>query len=201
MPTRDELVQLYVVEALSTPEISARLNVSLWHVTYLMRRYEIPRRLPSETRRIQFLRSPCSYEKINLQSTNDLELWCAGLMLYWAEGSKKCKHSVDFANADPKVLTIFICFLRRIYRVREERIRIYLYCYSNQNPTHLIEHWSNHLAVPVSQFSKPYIREDYKPDKINVMPYGLVHIRYHDSRLLVQIMQDIDIMYHRIIQC
>lgn len=201
MPTREQLVQLYDVEMLSTPEIAARLNVSLWHIVYLMRRYDIPRRLPSETRRIQFLRSPRSYEKIDLQTRNDQELWCAGLMLYWAEGAKRYKHTVDFANSDPKALIMFIAFLRKLYKVREDKIRIYLYCYSNQNLANIIEYWSKLLTVPSSQFSKPYVRKNFNPDKIDLMPHGLVHIRYHDSRLLVQILEDIDIMYHRIMHC
>jgi len=41
--------------------------------------------------------------------------------------------------------------------------------------------------VPVQQFTKPYVRKDYKIEKIDKMPYGLVHIRYADKKLYLQI--------------
>lgn len=201
MPTKGELTHLYCTQLLSTPEIAARLDLSIWKVVYLMRKYDIPRRHQSQTRRVQFLRSPLSYQKIVPKTLSEHKLFCSGLMLYWAEGSKKSKHSVDFANCDERALLLFHHFLRSIYRIKEDKLRVYLYCYSNQDVNELIKYWADTLGISPVQFSKPYIRSDYKKDKIGKMPHGLIHIRYHDSRLLMQIMEDIDIMYHRIMNC
>ena len=41
--------------------------------------------------------------------------------------------------------------------------------------------------ISLNQFIKPYIREDFKVDKIDKMKYGLVHIRYSDKKLFLQI--------------
>jgi len=45
--------------------------------------------------------------------------------------------------------------------------------------------------VPVSQFTKPFIRKINKKSKHKKMPYGIIHIRYNDTRLLKYIKQSI----------
>ena len=160
-----------------------------------MRRNNIPRRTSSETNHILFLKKPLSYEKKKTLTIAEESLYKAALMLYWAEGSKKGIHSVDIVNSDEKLILIFLKALRRIYRVDEKKLRILLYCYSNQNPKKLTNYWSKLLQIPKSQFIKPYVRKDFKEEKRGVMPNGLVHIRYSDKRLLEQIKSEIDIIY------
>jgi len=58
----------------------------------------------------------------------------------------------------------------------------------------LREKLENSLGIPKNQFSKPYVRKDFKIEKVNKMPRGLVHIRYYDVKLLRQILSDIDII-------
>ena len=114
-------------------------------------------------------------------------------MLYWAEGAKS-RHTVDFSNSDSNMIKLFLKGLRTIYRINEKRLRIYLYCYCNQNIKYLVSYWSTLLNIPPNQFSKPYIRKDFDERKINKMPHGLVHIRYSDKKLLMQIKAEIDII-------
>ncbi|MEK6881506.1 MAG: hypothetical protein AABY22_17925, partial [Nanoarchaeota archaeon] len=45
----------------------------------------------------------------------------------------------DLANSNPNVISLFIKMLRQIYGVNEKRLRVYLYCYENQNPEDIIE--------------------------------------------------------------
>jgi hypothetical protein len=159
-----------------------------------MRRNKIKRRTPAQTLKIQFERGSLSYDKLAKFTNHQRKLLIAGLMLYWAEGSKANKFTVDFANSDEKMLRLFIRMLREIYRVTEKRLRIYLYCYLNQDVNKIIDFWSKKLKVPKGQFSKPYIRKDFKIEKIGKMPFGLVHIRYSDKKLHRQIMTDIGII-------
>lgn len=118
----------------------------------------------------------------------------AGLFLYWGEGAKSKPYIVDFANSDVKMVRIFLATLRHIYKVQENRLRILLYCYANQNPNELVSYWSETLHIPRSQFTKPYIRRDYDVRKIHKMHHGLVHVRYNDKKLFMQIINDIDII-------
>ncbi len=113
-------------------------------------------------------------------------------MLYWGEGYKgddlNPAKQVDFANSDPEMILLFMNFLRSVYVLDEKRFRVYLYCYSNQNIPKIIKFWSKLAGIPRSQFTKPYVRSDYKVDG-RVMKHGMVHIRYCDKKLLIDIME------------
>ncbi len=51
----------------------------------------------------------------------------------------------------------------------------------------LTNFWSKLTKIPIKQFTKPYIREDFKKEGIRKMNYGLIHIRYADKKLLISI--------------
>lgn len=191
--------KLYLVDGLSTHEISKFYNKTVWQIISFMRKNKIPCRKPSETIKLQFERSPLSYNKRSVLSDKETRLLIAGLSLYWAEGSKVGNFTVDFANSNGTMNLIFLKMLRSIYRVDENRLRVYTYCYANQNPLELVSYWSKLLKIPSSQFSKPYVRHDFLESKKDRMPHGLVHIRYSDKRLLKQILSDIDIIAREIL--
>lgn len=179
---------------MSAREISQKYKVSVWKIISFMRRNKILRRKPSETQKLQFERKILTFnKKVNLD-ISDQQLLLSGLSLYWAEGSKVNKFAVDFANSNEKMLLIFLRMLRHIYVVDEGKLRVYIYCFANQNSTKLIKYWSSKFGIPEKQFSKPYIRSDFKIGKIGKMPNGLVHVRYYDVKLLRQILSDIDII-------
>lgn len=186
-----DIRKYYYQEGLSVLETATKLGKTSRQLFRFMRKHNLPRRTFSQTMRIKFYRSPLSYNKKGNLTTHELKLWQAALMLYWAEGYKATP-TIDFANSDPKMVAIFLKCLREIYQVSEARIRILLYCYSNQNVIGLIRFWSSLLKLPISQFSKPFIRYDFSLQKANKMAHGLVHIRYSDRRLFEQIMAEVD---------
>ena len=187
---------LYHKDRLSSRQVAQKLGISQWSVISLMRRYNIPRRTFSEANQLLFSKKSLSYRKKPNITKDERFLLQAALMLYWAEGYKKGVHSVDLSNSDERIIVIFLKALRRIYRVEEKKLRVYLYCYSNQGIHALLEYWSKILEIPKSQFIKPYVRKDFDEKKKNVMPHGLVHIRYYDKKLLQQIKAEIDIIYN-----
>ncbi len=185
-----EVKKLYINRKLSAPEIAARLHVSLDAVYYFLRKHTIPRRDAAEQNRLRFIRKRPSFHPKEKLSPNDEELKNAGIVLYWAEGANApANQIVDFANSNPAMIILFVKFLRTICNVSERRLRAYLYCYSNQNPKQLIQLWSRVTRIPSRQFTKPYVRNDYRPEKSNRMRYGLLHIRYSDKKLLRQLQE------------
>jgi hypothetical protein len=190
---------LYCEKGLSAREVGERLNKTTWQIIRTMKKYNITRRTSAETQKIQFRNKPLSYNKKRARTSSEQSLYEAGLMLYWAEGVKAGKKdTVDFANSDKKMVSIFLSMLRHIYRVDEKRLRILLYCYANQDSNKLIKYWSTILQIPTSQFFKPYIRQDFNENKTHKMPHGLVHIRYSDMKLFEQILKDIDIISRKL---
>lgn len=193
MPLLNKISDLYHNQKLSSREVGKKLGISQWQVIKIMKRNNIPRRSASEADQIVFSNKPLSYiKKVNL-TKNERELHAAMLMLYWAEGTKG-HHTVDLSNSDPNMVKLFLKGLRTIYRIDEKRLRVYLYCYQNQNVNTLLGYWSTLLDIPKDQFSKPYVRKDFDERKINKMVHGLAHIRYSDKKLLMQIKAEIDII-------
>ncbi|MFA5791511.1 MAG: hypothetical protein WC884_00545 [Candidatus Paceibacterota bacterium] len=185
--------KLYNIEKLTMREIAQKLAVDIDVVVYCMRKNKIKRRSRKEANKISFWNKKLSFQEKNKLSVTEKNLKLAGLILYWGEGYKTTKSSgIDFANSDPNMIVIFLKFLRKIYKVDEKRFRILLYCYSDQNITFLIKFWSTLTGILKEQFSKPYIRKDFRKDG-RKMEHGMIHIRYADKKLFLCIMKEIDL--------
>lgn len=181
---------LYYGKEMSMQAIASKLGVSIDAVCYFMRKYHLRRRTVSENEVIKFEKKPLSYRIKNKLSVFEKRLKLAGVMLYWAEGYKTAKSmGIDFANSDLTMIVVFINFLRKVCGVDENRLRVLLYCYSNQNVNELVDFWSKTTKIPKSQFTKPYVRDDFNPAKEGKMKYGMVHIRYSDKKLLALLME------------
>lgn len=184
-----DVKELYYQKLLPMEKIAKILDVSIDALVYFMRKYNLKRRSVSENEKIKFNRKPLSF-RISKNNKAHKEIGAIGAMLYWGEGAKTGKlgknNSVDFANSDPRMIKVFLVFLRKFCNIDESRLRCFLYCYSNQNTKKLIRFWSTATKIPLSQFTKPYVKEDSKKSA-RKMEYGLVHIRYNDKKLLIEI--------------
>ena len=182
---------LYYKDKLSTVEIAKKLKVSPWVVLKFMKRRNLSRRTFKESNAIKFDRKPVSFSVRQKLSEEERKLKIVGAMLYWTEGSKpnpkNRSWTVDFVNSNPRMIKLFLEFLRKICGVDERRLRILLYCYADQNIGALKKYWYKATKIPLAQFTKPYIRKDFLPEKSGKMKYGLVHVRYSDKKLLLQI--------------
>ena len=180
-----ELKTLYYDKKYSMKKIADKFGVSIDAVVYAMRHHKLSRRSATEANAACFEMKPKSFLVKKRLSLKDEILKIIGVSLYWGEGYKAEKASgIDFANSDVNMILAFLSFLRRICGIDEKRMTVYLYCYSNQNLQKLINFWSKEMGIPKSKFSKPYVRNDFNLEKISKMPYGLVHIRYSDKKLL-----------------
>lgn len=180
---------LYYSKDLCMREIALSLGVSLNAVTYFMRRYNLDRRTLQEASSLQFSRKAPSFTMNSIKSKRIRGLAIAGAMLYWSEGYKGPKSTgLDFANSDPEMIKTFLSFLRGVYVLDERKLRVLLYCYADQDVEQLKRYWQKLTLIPLSQFSKPYVRHDFR---INArkMEYGLIHIRYADKKILRSVLE------------
>lgn len=189
MSTIDEkktgiIKNLYYRDKLSVEDIADRLNVSIDAVVYFMRKNNLVRRKSHETNSIKFEKAAPSFKLRKVDTEYLRTLKTVGTILYWAEGYKAGKDMVDFANSDKDMIALFLKFLRKICGVDEKKLRVYSYFYANQNIAKNTNFWSKITKINKKQFTKPYIRKDYRKEKIDKMPHGLIHIRYSDKKLL-----------------
>jgi len=178
---------------MSAQQVADYYGVGLDASYYALRHQKVPRRTARETNRIRFEAKPLSYDLKTVLTKEEGLLKISAVMLYWAEGYKVGRGTVDFANSDPNMVVIFWKFLSEICRVDKKRVRLHLYAYEGQDTQNLMQFWCTLLNLPKHHFIKPYIKKAATPGPRGPrMVHGLVHIRYSDTKLLRQILEWID---------
>ena len=71
---------------------------------------------------------------------------------YLAEGAKKNRGSLTFANSDPGIIACFLRLLRKVYPVEESKFRCTVLCRADQNTEQLNLFWSRVTRVPFGQY-------------------------------------------------
>jgi hypothetical protein len=92
------------------------------------------------------------------------ELLIAGLFLYWGEGRKDLGASISLNNTDPQVLKFTLSWLIIGLKVPKEKIKVSLHLYKDMDVPESMNYWHNLLQLPLSQFTKPYIKKSNRTD-------------------------------------
>ncbi len=164
--------------------VAEKYNVSLDAVVYILRKTKTPRRTLSEANKITFNNKKPSFLVRKGTSNHRREIELMGTMLYWAEGYKTSKAmGVDFANSDPDMAQLFLRFLRTRYILDPRRLYCQIYYYADQDIKEITSFWSKKLNLPLVAFRSPYEKKNPKPH-VKKLPYGVVHIRYGDKKML-----------------
>lgn len=190
------VIHLYYEKRFSIQNIADHLGVGHATVQKFMKRHELKRRNPYEANQCVFHNKIPSFTVRSNLTLRQRELKTIGAMLYWAEGYDTPKaHHIDFANSDPFMIDIFVRFLRECYSIDEKRLRGAIYSYADQDIEEISDFWSTLTGIPREQFSKPFIRNDFKKDGRKTK-FGTFHVRYHDKKLLIEIRNLIDSYVH-----
>ena len=115
------LHKLYWNKNLSMMDIAHKLHTTHPSVYYWFKKYNIKRRSWSESAYVKQNPDGDPFQIKEKLTTREKELSLASLMLYWAEGHRKNKHSIQLANLDYRILKIFVEFLRRICSMLQSR--------------------------------------------------------------------------------
>jgi len=173
-------------------EVAAHLNTSIDAIAYVLRKTEVPRRSFAEAQRLVFETKTPSFHLRGSLSKKEKEVELTGAMLYWAEGYKRDTASgIDFANSDPEMINMFLQFLRARYVLNTNRLHCSVYCYKNQDLESLIKTWSRILGLSRRSFKNHYIKQNFKTDS-RQLPYGVLHVRYNDKKLLQDVLNLIE---------
>jgi len=109
------------------------------------------------------------------------ELWLAGLMLYWAEGSKT--KDIGFSNSDPRMIRLIMKWFRQVCRVPEEKFMVYLHLHSGQDEQAMKVFWSGATGLLLSQFGKSYVKQEGTGHRKNRLYHGTVAIKICNRNL------------------
>lgn len=126
------------------------------------------------------------------------ELSHIGAALYLCEGTKArldnrgyTQYAIEFTNKDPRMIKLFMLFLRTIINAVEDRIKLQLFIYPDHNEMKLKTFWSNITHIPPTRFNKTiYLKQKnirYRPN-----PLGTAKIRYTNKQDYLKIQAIID---------
>ena len=94
-------------------------------------------------------------EQVNKISKKDGLLLAVGIILYWAEGTKRSRYkSIEFTNTDPNIISIMMKFFREIFHIPENKFRIMVRIGSRGDVGKAENYWSKLTKVPKKQFNK-----------------------------------------------
>lgn len=120
------------------------------------------------------------------------EIELAGIFLYWGEGNKRLNGPIALNNTDPYVLKFMLYWLKNIFKIPQNKIRVHLHLYSDMDIQQEMVYWNKELKLPLSQFNKPYIKES---TRTNIDHKGIGHgtcgLAVNKIRLKEKIMMDI----------
>jgi hypothetical protein len=123
-------------------------------------------------------------EEIKNLSRKDVKL--IGIALYWAEGTKKNRNQLRFANSDPKAIKTIMKFFRIICKVPDEKIRARIHIYPGINYKKALNFWSKTANLPETNFHSPQTQiskasQGRRPR--NTLPYGTLHLTTGNTEL------------------
>ncbi len=179
-------------------EISDKTEWSYHQVTYWMSKYNIPRRSRSEATYVKRNPNGDPFKIKNELNKKEIELRGIGLGIYWGEGDKSLNNtSVRIGNTDPFLIKKFREFLRKIYKVKEEKFSYGLILFNDIKESKAVNFWKKNLGIKRKQLGKitiipPQGKGTYKKKS----EYGVITIIFTNKKLKEQILGEIKKMYN-----
>ena len=142
-----------------------------------------------------------SQEKIFFQAHKDIskiskiELWLIGIALYWAEGSKEKEYypgsRIQFGNSDPRMIQVFLRWLKDILGIPLDKIGIDIYIHKNSKNSivEVKKYWSEVTGFPESRLTNIYFKKHkIKTNRRNTgrLYYGGLRVTVKASSTLVR---------------
>jgi predicted transcriptional regulator len=184
-------------EGLSLKQIASQLNVSKSSVSIWVRnivlsheqKMKLSPSLGGNTyTRDHFQKIRKEYQKEGRELIKNCNKeFIAGLMLFWAEGSKD-RGSVIFSNSNPHMIKFFLNFLCKYFNIDKNIIAFSFQWYSGNSLTFLKvrDFWLDTLGLTEKNLRRCYVDNRYpmapgrKKDKLM---YGVGRLRINDVRI------------------
>lgn len=121
------------------------------------------------------------------------ELWFVGVALYWAEGSKEKESNpgsgLRFTNSDPRMIRLFIRWLRHCCGVIDDDIAFEVFIHENRRGRieRVVGYWAKVTGYPPRCFSHIYFKKNkIKTNRKNTGDeyYGVLRVKVKKSSSL-----------------
>lgn len=109
----------------------------------------------------------------------DDPIFVAGVVLYWAEGDKSLRR-LCIANTDPRILTVFIRWLRTYHDPAAEFV-LALHLHEGNDEEAAKAFWRRALSLPEARFTKTFIKPRGTGHRKNHLRHGVCRVLMRKS--------------------
>lgn len=156
------------------PSPVSKSSLSLWlrdvplteepHRLLELRQWEaVSRRAQSvRAQRVRRQGAALASARAQIQEVAESELFVAGLVAYWAEGSKakpwrEGGESLQFINSDPDMIRLFVAWLA-LLGVGTDRLRCSVSIHETADIDGATRYWADIVGIPPEEFRKPVLK-------------------------------------------
>ena len=116
--------------------------------------------------------------KKELYKLDDFSFFIAGIMMYWAEGSKT--RGVSITNSDERIILFMLKWFEKIFNIDiKKRIQIHLHIHDINKDQIIKKYWSKLTKIPMSNFGKSFVKPKGTGHRKNILPNGIIRIRVY----------------------
>ncbi len=140
---------------------------------------------------VQLIKAQATLEAEHLV---DDPFWTAGVALYWGEGAKATRQ-LSMANADPAAIRLFKRW-SELYLPPDHGWRARLNLHANNDELRARVWWANEIRIPLSDFTKTYVKPDGTGHRKNHLEHGVCTLikrkstnAYHTTMAWVEFLQ------------
>lgn len=135
----------------------------------------------------------------DIEALKTIDLFMLGLGLYWGEGSKTARGTIELSNTDPRIIQIYILFLTNICGFPKNRLRAHVGVHSHIASNEAEKYWSRISGIPVSQFYKTSMQKSRAGNgERDVLPYGTFSVSVHNTEMRIRLEGWIQGTYRRL---
>lgn len=128
-----------------------------------------------------------------------IDLLTLGLGLYWGEGSKTSRGSVELSNTDPRIIQVYVLFLIENFGFSIQMLHGHVGLHSHLSIRKAEKYWSEISGIPLSQFQKTSIQKSRAGNgERDRLPYGTFSVGVYDTAARIRLEGWIQGVYKRL---
>ena len=153
-------------------------------------------RLSNETR----LRTKFLHEGFrDIETIKEIDLLLLGVGLYWGEGSKTNRGSIELSNTDPRIIQIHVLFLTSVFKFPMSKIHAHVGLHSHLSIVKAERYWSKVSGIPLRQFQKTSMqRSKSGKGERDRLPFGTFTVGVYDTAARIRLEGWIQGLYKRL---
>ena len=110
-----------------------------------------------------------------IQKLNGETFRVAGIMLYWAEGTKT--QSTAISNSDPRIIKLMVGWFKKVFNIAPIQLKAHLHIHYGNDEKKIKKYWSQLTGIPLKNFGKSFIKPAGTGHRTNILPNGIIKIR------------------------